>query len=381
MTGSAPLLTWSHCIPTLNRIDVLEEAVRLSLAQTCPPVEIIVVDASDKVDNHRARIEAVFAAHGAPTPALHYLASPVKSGTVQRNIAIGRATGEILFIFDDDTLMFPDCAEAILKSYAADTRRQIAGGMAVHVPDLPDATRLADDDRKVTGAATVRGNLRDHWALRWVWTHVFMMNAASHFIAYDDPRRMEPPSTALIGALPILRVPLLAGFALTVRADIARAEPFDEALLSYSPAEDLDASYRYSRHGMNVLFEGARVHHFEAASGRIKRRQAITLGLMNLASFVARKSARPARDIPAYYLRFARRILAEFLKDLLSRRFTFPQFLGVLSAFGPTVAIFRHRSAGFDDWYGTLQRRVLGWPPATPHKAAAPIPFSSNPIS
>lgn len=368
------LPTWSHCIPTLNRIDILEQAVLLSLQQSCPPKEIIIVDAGDKVDQHRARIEAVFAAHHGPKPALHYLASPVKSLTNQRNTATARATGDILFLFDDDTLMFPDCAEQVLKAYAADTGHQIAAGMALNTPELPDAARVTDADRKVTGVT--RAGYRDHPALRWVWDHIFMMRAASHFIPYDTLRRLDAPQTVTVGPLHLLRVPLLSGYAMTVRADVARKEPFDAALLSYSPAEDLDASYRFSRHGMNVLIEAARVHHFEAAAGRIKRRQAITLGLMNVASFVARKSSRPGRDIPAYYLRYLRRLLAEFLKDGLSRRFTFPQFLGAISAFGPTVAIFRHGRAGFDDWYRTLQMRVLGWP-QTPHPASAPpAPFS-----
>ena len=367
------LPTWSHCIPTLNRIDVLEQAVRLSLQQTCPAKEIIIVDAGNQVEASRARIEALFAAQGGPKPQLHYLSSPIKSLTNQRNIATSHATGDILFLFDDDTLMFPDCAEQVLKVYAADDRHEIAAGMAANTPDLPGAAQVADSDRKVTGVT--KASMRNHPALRWVWDHIFMMRAASHFIAYDTPRRLDPPQTVTVGPLQILRVPLLSGYAMTVRASVARAEPFDAALLSYSPAEDLDASYRFSRHGLNVLIEAARVHHFEAAAGRIKRRQAITLGLMNLAAFVARKSARRGRDIPAFYLRYVRRLLAEFLKDALSRRFTFPQFLGALAAFLPTVAIFRHDPAGFDDWYRSQQMRVLGWPTSPPN----PTVSSSSP--
>ena len=98
---------------------------------------------------------------------------------------------------------------------------------------------------------------------------------------------------------------------------------------------------------------------------------------MNLASFVARKSARPARDIPAYYLRYGRRLVAELLKDGLSRRFTFPQFLGALSAFSPTVAIFRHGRTGFDDWYQAQQMRVLDWPSVRP----APVLPSAGPTA
>ena len=375
------LPTWSHCIPTLNRIDILEEAVRLSLTQSFPPIEIIIVDASDTLDEHKRRIEAIFATHAAakpgPLPDLLYLPSPVKSLTRQRNIAIERARGEILFLFDDDTLMFPDCAEAVIKTFAVDGARQIAAGMALRVPQIPGHARVDDDDRKVTGSASAGLSAFHETRLAaWVWNHIFMMSATSHFIAYDDPRRIKPADMVSVGPLRLLSLPLLSGFAMCVRAEVARREPFDPALLSYCPAEDLDASYRFSRHGLNVLFETARVHHFEAASGRIKRRQAITLGLMNLAAFVAKNSARPSRDIPSFYLRYARRLLAEFLKDGLSRRFTFPQFQGVLSALRPTVALFRHGRDGFDDWYRLQQMRVLKWP--VTQIAPTPGPTPSN---
>jgi hypothetical protein len=221
--------------------------------------------------------------------------------------------------------------------------------------------------------------LRELPVIAWIWDKIFMMSAPSHFIAYDSPRRMPRPDMVKIGPLHLLQVPLLSGYAMTVRASVVRKEPFDGSLLSYSPAEDLDASYRFSRHGMNVLIETARVHHFEAAAGRIRRKQAITLGLMNLAAFVAKNSARLGRDIPAYYLRYARRLLAEFLKDLLSRRITFPQFTGALAAFGPTIAIFRHDLAGFDDWYRGQQMRVLGWPTLPPNPAFAPPVSPSSP--
>jgi glycosyltransferase involved in cell wall biosynthesis len=380
---TALLPTWSHCIPTLNRIDILEQAVRLSLAQTCPPIEIIIVDAGDDVEGRRARIGAVVAAHPGPKPALDYLASPVKSLTQQRNIAIDRAKGDILFLFDDDTLMYPDCAEAALRVFAADSSGQIAAAMAANTPEPPGQAAVTDDDRKVTGISGARrAELEDHWMMRLFWDRLFMMSATSHFIAYDDPSRSAlRPGTVTVGPLQMLRVPLLSGYAMIVRADVARKELFDAALLSYCPAEDLDASYRFSRHGLNILIETAHVHHFEAAGGRIKRRQATTLSLMNLAAFIAKKSAQPGRDIPAYYLRYLRRLLAEFLKDLFSRRLRFPQFLGAVSAFGPSVAIFRHGRDGFDDWYRTRQMQVLNWQTLGKASTNGSIPHSPSKAS
>jgi glycosyltransferase involved in cell wall biosynthesis len=372
------LPSWSHCISTLNRIDVLEQTVRYALTQTCPPVEIIIIDASDAWADHKARIEAIVSTYEGPQPRLTYLPSPVKSLTRQRNAAIAQASGDILFLFDDDTMMYPDCAEEILRTFAADTDRQIAAAMAFNTPNAPGGLALGDEGRKVSGGSPlVKTRVRELPVLSWIWDKIFMMSARSHFVAYDRPRRMQRPDMVRIGPLFLLQVPLLSGFAMAIRADVARKEPFDDGLLSYCPAEDLDASYRFTRHGMNVLIETAKVHHFEAAVGRIKRKQAITLGLMNIAALVAKNSVSLARDIPAYYLRFVRRLLAEFLKDGLSRRLTFPQFRGAIAAFLPSVAIFRHGRAGFDDWYCDQQMRVLGWTTPPLHPAILPSASSS----
>lgn len=363
-------LTWSHCIPTLNRIDVLERAVALSLRQTRPPAEIVIVDAGDNVPDNHDRIRVVLASSPMPETRLTYIASPVRSITVQRNLAIDVAIGDVLFLFDDDTLMFSDCAETLLRVYESDADERIAAAMVVHVHQMPENIDLAID-RKATGAspsvatskfnelslgAKLLGSIR-----HWIWTEVFLMNVSRLFIEYDEPR--QHGSAAEVEGLGIAGIsyqPLISGYAMTVRSDVARIERFDPILLSYSPSEDMDASYRFSRHGLNVAVEGARVHHFEAAAGRIKRKQATALGLMNVASFVARKSSRPARDIPAYYLMFLRRVFAEFCKDLLSRRFTFPQLTGIALALPRSIGIFqRRKSADLDEWYRNQQLDIL----------------------
>jgi len=368
--GPRVLLSWSHCIPTLNRIDVLERAVALSLRQTWPPAEIVIVDAGDSVADNHSRIQAVLAASPRPATPLIYLASPIRSSAAQRNLAIDVAVGDVLFMFDDDTLMFPDCAETILRAYGNDPDRLISAAAAVHVPQMPmDVSLPADrkDTRHNQSEATPdlsepsRGEKWLRSIRHWIWTEVFLMNASRLFIQYDTPRlHGSEAAVADLGVAGIVHQPLISGYAMTVRRDVARIERFDPILLSYSPGEDMDATYRFSRHGLNVAVDGALVHHFEAASGRIKRKQATTLGLMNVASFVATKSSNPARDIPAYYLMFVRRLFAEFCKDLLSRRFTFPQLAGTVLALPRSISIFRQRNrADFDEWYRNQQMDIL----------------------
>ena len=41
------------------------------------------------------------------------------------NHSIAQSTADIIFAFDDDTLMYPDCAKEILRIYAADVDHRI----------------------------------------------------------------------------------------------------------------------------------------------------------------------------------------------------------------------------------------------------------------
>ncbi len=153
---------------------------------------------------------------------------------------------------------------------------------------------------------------------------------------------------------------LIPGYLLTVRRAVAAAEGFDPDLLAYCPGEDLDATYRFARHGANVTALRARVYHHEAAAGRLKRHRALKLALMNQAFLLRKHSAHLPAHAALYAWRLLRRVLAEALKDGLTRRWTFPQLRGALSAAAAAPAIFTHDRADLARWYQNRQRRVLG---------------------
>ena len=58
-----------------------------------------------------------------------------------------------------------------------------------------------------------------------------------------------------------------------------------------------------------------------------------------------------------------RRLLAEFLKDLLSRRWNLPQMRGLLAARRWTSAIFAMSDGKLESWYPDMQRRILSRQP------------------
>lgn len=353
--------TWALCIPTLNRVEVLEQSLPHVLRQTVPPSEIIIVDTSDDWSRNAARIRRLFSSDSAPK--LIYTTCEKRSGAAQRNVALGLATADILFFLDDDTFLFPDCAERVLEVYAADEKGWIAGVTAPNHPDMPQAdTTLA---AKLTGAQKVGrlARLRTSPVGRWIWREIFMMDTLRIFVPYDRSRKEpEPAALDFVRRRNLSLVFSMFGYALTVRRAVAVQEPFDNHLLAYSPCEDTDASYRYSRHGLIVMEPKARLHHFEVGAARLKRRKVAALFLMNVAYLIRKHSQNLADHRRRYMWLARRRILAEFLKDLLSRRWTLPQFFGTLAALRKADAIFDRPLDDLDLWYEGQQKEVLAWP-------------------
>lgn len=357
--NSRPRLTWALCIATLNRIESLEICVRCALAQTCLPSEIVIVDAGDDWAEHRARIENMTGVQDVP---LRYLKAEKRSLTHQRNQGTRAAEADILFMIDDDAYMHPDCAEKVMAVYEADLHEQIAAISCSANDRMPNVT-ASDVDRKDNSASRapwVREMFRTSRFVRFVWREIFLMSVDRTFIAYDAPRNaLRADLVRRLGIGNCVAVKHIKGFALTVRRGIVLKEPFEEALLSYSPGEDTDATYRFTRHGANARVTDARLYHHHAAAGRIKRRQAIELTMTNLAFFLRKRSSNLRRDIFRYYVLALRRLLAELLKDGLSRRWSFPQLRGTFAGIRRSFAVFRADRDTLGDWYQGVQKEIL----------------------
>jgi GT2 family glycosyltransferase len=358
---AAPLLSWALCTPTLNRIDVLLVALGCTLAQSRPPAEIIIVDAGDAWEANRARVVDLMRDH--PAIRLEYLPSPVRSITHQRNIATATATADILFCLDDDTLMYPDCAERILQVYEADRAGAIAGVTTGNDPvspltDLGIERKLSPLQDKVKRG----GGFGQSRLGRWILREVFLLDTLRLFVPYDSRRAMPTEAQmAQLGQPGLAPVFSMMGFAMTVRRSVALAEPFDPWLLSYAPCEDTDATYRFSRHGVLVYAPEARLHHYEVAGARLNRHRVAALFLLNVAFFLRQHSDDLQRHRRRYFALARRRILAEALKDGAGRRFRFPQVRGTLFALRHAASVFDHPDAGLGEFYQDLQNKVLKW--------------------
>ena len=359
---TAGQLTWALCVSTYNRIDVLEVCIRHALHQTRMPHEIVIVDASADLEGNSRRITAMAQAAGVP---IRYLAAPKKALPSQRNHGIAAATADILFLIDDDAFLYPDCAETIMRIYEADRDRKIA---AVSANDGPMPADIADVGEAATSVSMTGGAQRllaRSAVVRFLWSEILMMSADRVFIPYDGTwHRPDATTVTAYASADVAPLNTIFGYRMTVRRSVALAEPFDSDLLAYASAEDLDATYRFSRHGWNVIAHNAKVYHQVAAAERLKRQRAMMLSILNITFLTRKNSRQPARDTMRLYVVILRRLLAEFLKDLLTRRWRFPQFLGVAKALVMTVPIMRHQRATLGQYYDGVQRRVLGLPPA-----------------
>lgn len=349
--------SWALCVSTYNRGAMLADCVRHALGSTLPPAQIVIVDASDDWQHNRAGVEAVIA-QSAPCP-LTYEPARRKSLTAQRNQGIALASADILFLIDDDAMLHPQAAQRIMAHYRADRQGRIVAISCCNTPmdRQPGPVAEIKQTNRAGGLVLNRSRAVD-LALR----HLLMIPADQRFVGYDRPAQRWGGDAQLPEGLG--RVDFIVGFALTLRRSVALAEPFDEGLVGSAIAEDLDASYRFGRHGILAFAADAPIHHLEAAAGRDRRRVNTALALLNIAYFIRRNSDRQGRDFARYALWYLRMALAELPKDLAGGRWDLPQLRGALLAGRHLPGLLRQPRAGLPQWYQDKQTSLMAGPHA-----------------
>jgi hypothetical protein len=106
-----------------------------------------------------------------------------------------------------------------------------------------------------------------------------------------------------------------------------------------------------------VTAEKALLNHYNVATGRIDRYKTAVLGNMNQAMLIAKHGNSLAKRHFRSLLR--RKLLAEFLKDILQKRLTLPQARGVLSAMRQSRQILNMSHYELESLYPVYQQRIL----------------------
>ena len=239
-------MNWSLLVATYNRTEALQNCVRLAIAQSRPPAEIVIVDASDNWNAHRQMILQQVAPEAPASISWRYDQAKLRGPTSQRNQAIALASSEVLFLIDDDSFMYPNCAEEVMKIYEADVCRRVAGVAPVESTCPPDLRLLVGSVKRThvdKATSTIWQRSRQVFERE--------LDVTRLLLPYD-PSYPDHPIPSQIAGAAVARTRYFSGFRMTFRAPVIRSVGFDETLKRYASGEDLDASYRASRHGVLV---------------------------------------------------------------------------------------------------------------------------------
>ncbi|GAC1683659.1 MAG: hypothetical protein NVS9B3_01620 [Gemmatimonadaceae bacterium] len=353
MTAPAPessshALTWALIVVTYQRPAMLALCVRLALRQTRPPSEVIIFDASpDWRAGHALVAEEARAV--AFTGALVYEPSQSRSIPTQRNIAIPRASADILFLIDDDSLLFPDCASRVMQVYECDRDRRLLAVGPVHQNEPPpdvDLSRLPPMSPPPTG---VSARVQD---LTW--------RGEGYFLPYDRkfPQWDIPPSCEGLG---LRVVHFLGGYQLTVRRTACARIRFEDMLQRYAVGEDKDFTYRLSRSGALVEAPDARLHHVAASGGRLPVATVTALRFVNHVALHAVDGHGRARLAYRYLLYFPYHLAINFLRDAVGGAARLPRTRGVLRAFPACLRMLFASPRAVRGMYPAIQEAVIAW--------------------
>ncbi len=218
--------------------------------QISKPSEIIVVDSSDTSLKSMVQFNTFFKHHNFERTALHYIHS--KPGlTYQRNVGIQKASGDIIYFFDDDVELRPDYLFEMQQIFLAYPRCLAGMGSIRNVGSLSLPYRLF---RKIfllqrtysSGTFTFSG----------MPTHPYGTNNFQY-------------------------VEALGGCCMAFRASALQDERFDEMFHGYCFMEDADIARRISAKGPLFFNPRAQLDHFESPVARDKIYDVSRMFIMN----------------------------------------------------------------------------------------------------
>ncbi len=345
-------LTWALVIPTYKREHILLRCLRLGAGQTRPPKEIIVVDASPNFEKILALVTHEFS-ELYPKTNLIYVKAERASSTAQRNQGIKLASADILFLIDDDSLMYPDCAEEIMKIYEADTNAVIKGISPITVPEPPDTKDLVGQPEQ---QGTIAVKPPQTFLRRFI---KFILKAnETHFLPYDRAYPVhELPQE--ISNFNVGSIQVMAGYKMTFRREMLDKELFNEVLDRYAAGEDQDLSYRVSRYGPLINAVNARLCHLEISGGRLSTYTVTVLAVLNPAVLHQFYSTDIKLSQKNWIKIIRRRFLIYFIKDLSQKSWNLPRTRGAIYALLQLKTIYSKSPQDLLKWYPKFQEELI----------------------
>ena len=342
-----PLPGYSIVVATRNRLEALRLSLPRMLAQDPPPAQLIVVDSSDD----HAAVAALVAACAAGHPVRLTIIAAERGLTRQRNIGLREVDQPIVFFPDDDSIWFPNVAEAIMTVYERDTAGEIAAVCAYDSPTPPPDFPIATAGYAMSGGDRSK-RLVAHLRMK-------MENAL-----VPDPGRIlgrdliaQRRLPAWLTAAGLTPVEWMTGYRMSFRTEVIRRCRFDENLTRYSLFEDRDASYAAWRTGAVVATPPARVFHYRSPEKRDAGRRMGVEQLLNLAYLTAKHTpvGHPARRTLPRFARYKILLYRLAARDA----FGIERLTGARSALKELPAMLSAPSEDSAHLYNAALRRCL----------------------
>lgn len=343
-------LTWSLVVPTYMRAHILPRCVTQALLQSRLPKEIIIIDASPDWESTKAIIQALTATTNV---ALIYEQAHTPSTTAQRNQGIRTASADVLFLIDDDSLMYDDCAEEIMKVYEADTDACILGASALQ-DNVPPDTHTATTEQHTS--FTIVSPPKET-GLRRLFKKL-LNTQSTQFLPYDGNFPSHPIPEHL-RHLNIGVIPFMTGSSMTFRRSVFESEQFNELFMRYAAGEDQDLSYRVSRKGLIINVLNARLCHLEVSGGRIPQFKVGVLSALNPAVLQQIHSPNRKQTNAQWKKILWRLLMINILKELSAREFSFQRTRAILFSLKILPEIHSRSGNELTQWYNSFQTTFL----------------------
>jgi glucosyl-dolichyl phosphate glucuronosyltransferase len=264
-------LSISVIVPTMNRPQELMEFVQTLCSQSRLPEELVLVDAGSVED-----LEATVREGLSKSPIkLKYSRS--EAGTsLQRNVAMEMASGDIFFFFDDDVLLEPNYIEKTLPCF-----------------ELPF-------DPPVGG---VLGSFNSPYQMnRWLqaYSRLFRLTyrtdaAAAKVMASGAVRWLIRPDK-------VVPIPVCSGGRVAFRRECFENEKWDTFLPGYTMSEDVEISYRIAKNWTLVQTPEALLFHRKTDTSRDSQKELIARLVFSRFYFFKKHMPKDARHIASFGL-------------------------------------------------------------------------------
>jgi GT2 family glycosyltransferase len=248
----------SLIICTYKRAESLAKLLKTLGDQTCYPNDIIIVDGSP--DDFT---KTLIAQTHYPDLRYHKVEPHERGLTKQRNIGVGLCdkNTDIVAFLDDDTELFNDYFEELIKVYQSNPEITGVGGVAVNENRWVKISKNQEhkncfiiDDFKI--------KLSSRYRFRK------MLGLMSKL----PPGKMPKFSHGNTQSYPLsgncYEVDLIVGMSMSFRTKIVHNQKFSEYFEGYGLYEDADYSIRALEYGKNVIATSVKLNHHHHPSGR-----------------------------------------------------------------------------------------------------------------